>query len=72
VPGQTPRVEVVPGCATPIATGAVLPRGADAVVPVEHTDFDPASDAVVLVRRPAVPGAAIAGAVGYSKRFPWT
>src|SRR5262245_57253176 len=59
VPGDAPRVEVAAGTATPIATGAVIPRGADAVVPVEHTDVE--GDAV-LVRRPVVPGAAVSGA----------
>ena len=34
--GQVPRLTVGPGTATPIATGAMLPRGADAVVMVEH------------------------------------
>jgi putative molybdopterin biosynthesis protein len=32
-----PRVEIRPGLATAIATGGVIPRGADAVVMVEHT-----------------------------------
>src|SRR5688572_6878427 len=59
VPGDVPTLEVVEGHATSIATGAVLPRGADAVVPGEHTDL--VGD-VVLVRRPVVPGAAIAPA----------
>src|SRR5690349_15729902 len=30
--GVVPRTEVTPGTATPIATGGMLPRGADAVV----------------------------------------
>ena len=34
--GVVPRRAVGPGTATPIATGAMLPRGADAVVMVEH------------------------------------
>jgi putative molybdopterin biosynthesis protein len=37
--GHAPAMEVVPGCATTIATGGVLPRGADAVAMVEHTDL---------------------------------
>src|SRR5947209_14420749 len=37
-PGVVPRQPVLPGTATAIATGAMLPRGADAVVMVEHTD----------------------------------
>lgn len=36
--GDVPCEEVFPGTATPIATGAVLPRGASAVVMVEFTD----------------------------------
>lgn len=39
--------------AVPIATGGVIPRGADAVVMVEHTE--PAADGI-LVSRAAVPG----------------
>ena len=35
--GAAPEVEVVPGSAARIATGARLPEGADAVVPVELT-----------------------------------
>ncbi len=37
-PGIVPRMEVVPGTAMAIETGGMLPRGADAVVMVEHTD----------------------------------
>jgi putative molybdopterin biosynthesis protein len=36
--GVVPREPVLPGRATSIATGAMVPRGADAVVMVEHTD----------------------------------
>lgn len=57
--GQTPRVEVVPGSATSIATGAVVPRGADAVVVIEDTDVE---EGRLLVRRPVVPGANVAAA----------
>jgi putative molybdopterin biosynthesis protein len=52
--GVLPQVPVRPGTATAIATGAVVPRGADAVVMVEHTDADGLQ---LLVRRPATPGA---------------
>lgn len=55
--GVAPQLEVAPGTATPIATGGMLPRGADAVVPVEHTDLDGAE---LIVRRPRVPGGAVA------------
>jgi putative molybdopterin biosynthesis protein len=54
--GAIPRLEVEPGSAAPIATGGMLPRGADAVVPVEFTDVE--GDQVV-VRRARVPGAAV-------------
>src|ERR1043166_1388483 len=60
-----PREMVVPGSATAIATGAMLPRGADAVVMVEYTDLGRQGDADdqpivgLLVRRPVAPGANI-------------
>lgn len=54
--GVVPKCEVVAGRAMQIATGGMLPRGADAVVPVEVTDVD--GDAL-LVRRAVVPGAAV-------------
>jgi len=53
-PAVVPQLTVQAGHATPIATGAVLPRGADAVVMIEQTDVD--TDAL-LVRRPLTPGA---------------
>ena len=37
--GIAPAVEVAPGTATAIATGVVIPRGADAVVMIEHTEL---------------------------------
>jgi putative molybdopterin biosynthesis protein len=47
--GHAPTMEVAPGCASTIATGGVLPRGADAVAMVEHTDLvgdtDPTGEA---------------------------
>ncbi len=54
--GVLPRTEVQPGTATVIATGGMLPRGADAVVMVEHTAVE---GDLVLVSRPVAPGAAI-------------
>jgi putative molybdopterin biosynthesis protein len=58
--GVVPRTAVAPGTATAIATGAMLPRGADAVVMVEHTMIDrDAAGACLLVHRPVAPGAAI-------------
>ena len=38
-PGTAPSLEVRSGTATPIATGGMLPRGADAVVMIEHTEL---------------------------------
>lgn len=37
-PGVRPALAVAPGTATVIATGGMLPRGADAVAMVEHTE----------------------------------
>jgi putative molybdopterin biosynthesis protein len=54
--GVAPSQEVLPGTATSIATGGMLPRGADAVLPVEYTDVQ--GDAIVA-RRERVPGAAV-------------
>jgi len=51
-----PQVEVAPGTATSIATGGMLPRGADAVVPVEVTDVEAGT---LVVRRACVPGSAL-------------
>lgn len=51
--GPPAGFEVAPGTAVPIATGGVVPRGADAVVMVENTE--PHSDGI-RVSRPAVPG----------------
>jgi putative molybdopterin biosynthesis protein len=51
--GVVPNITVNPGTATPIATGAIIPRGADAVVMVEYTD---SSDGKLEVRRPVTPG----------------
>jgi putative molybdopterin biosynthesis protein len=47
---------VASGTATAIATGAVLPRGADAVVMIEYTDVEP-GESTLLVKRPVPPGA---------------
>lgn len=52
--GTAPRLQVAAGTATPIATGGPLPRGADAVVMVEHTQ--PAGTATIEVRRATSPG----------------
>jgi putative molybdopterin biosynthesis protein len=54
--GLQPQQTVEAGTATAIATGAMLPRGADAVVMVEHTDL---RDGRLVLQRPAAPGANI-------------
>jgi molybdopterin molybdotransferase len=58
--GDTARHDLAPGTCMRIMTGAPLPSGADAVVPVEWTDAD-RSDGTgqVTIRRPAEPGNAI-------------
>ncbi len=38
--GSTPKVTLAPGQAARIMTGAPLPQGADAVIPLEDTDFE--------------------------------
>ncbi len=55
-PGREPQREVRPGHASVIATGAMLPRGADAVVMVEDTDCD---GDWVLIRRSVAPGSGV-------------
>ncbi len=57
--GHAPQVEVRPGTATAIATGGVVPRGADAVVMIEHTDLIDGAQAIDI-RRAAAPGQFIA------------
>jgi molybdopterin molybdotransferase len=52
--GRPPEVDVSPGTAVAIATGAPLPRGADAVLMVEHTQS--AAPELVEVLRPVAPG----------------
>jgi putative molybdopterin biosynthesis protein len=54
--GIVPQTSIRLGTATAIATGAVVPRGADAVVMLEYTDADKET---LWVRRPATPGANI-------------
>ncbi|MBI4881228.1 MAG: molybdopterin biosynthesis protein [Planctomycetes bacterium] len=54
--GVVPRIQVARGTATAIATGAVIPRGADAVLLVEATDEE--GDELV-VRRAVTPGEAL-------------
>ncbi len=56
--GEKPRVEVVEGTAVEIATGAMIPRGADTVVMVEYTRR--INNNEILVYRAPVPGEHIA------------
>jgi molybdenum cofactor synthesis domain-containing protein len=52
--GSAPTRPVLSGTATSIATGGPVPRGADAVVMVEHTQ--PAGHRAIEIRRAASPG----------------
>ena len=52
--GIAPTRPVLSGTATPIATGGPVPRGADAVVMVEHTQ--PVGLRAIEIRRAASPG----------------
>src|SRR5712671_2466612 len=52
--GTAPMRPVLSGTATSIATGGPVPRGADAVIMVEHTQ--PAGPRAIEVRRAASPG----------------
>ncbi len=59
--GTPPPLELGPGEAVTIATGGVVPRGADAVVMLEDTDVEQAGEGddarlQLVVRRPAIPG----------------
>ena len=53
-PGKAPSQSVVAGSAFAIATGGMLPRGADAVVMIEQTDI---AEGKLVVSRPVSPGA---------------
>jgi len=56
-PGIVPRETVNAGFATTIATGGMLPRGADAVLMVEHSDhIESANGPLLEIRRPITPG----------------
>jgi putative molybdopterin biosynthesis protein len=63
--GHPPALAVEPGSTSVIATGGMMPRGADAVVMVEHAE--PGEDdegAWIALRRPVAPGAHVGGAGG--------
>jgi putative molybdopterin biosynthesis protein len=56
-PGTTPQIAVAAGTATLIATGGMVPRGADAVVMVEHTETcNTAAGLAVEIRRAVMAG----------------
>ncbi len=56
-PGLVPTLPVISGHATMIATGGMLPRGADAVLMVEHSELVGRADArQIEVRRPLTGG----------------
>lgn len=62
-PGVQPASAVSEGSASVIATGGMVPRGADAVVLVEQTELSDAAGALAVeVRRPATSGQHIATA----------
>jgi putative molybdopterin biosynthesis protein len=54
VMGLAPATTVMPGTAMAIATGGMLPRGADAVVMIEHTTV---TGDMLRLTRPVAPGA---------------
>jgi len=54
--GHPPALEVAPDTATTIATGGVVPRGADAVVMIEHTELADEGAPAIDVRRAVAPG----------------
>ena len=55
--GHPPALEVDPGTATTIATGGAIPRGADAVMMVEHTELvETKSGPAIEFRRAVGPG----------------
>ena len=63
--GTAPALPVTLGTATPIATGGPIPRGADAVVMIEHTE--PEGDGIAVARALA-PGSFISFAGSYIAR----
>jgi putative molybdopterin biosynthesis protein len=54
--GDVPGIGVTAGTATAIATGGVMPRGADAVVMIEHTELADDGMPRIEIRRAAAPG----------------
>ncbi|MDB5601957.1 MAG: molybdopterin biosynthesis protein [Xanthobacteraceae bacterium] len=54
--GHAPTLEVAPATATTIATGGVIPRGADAVVMIEWTELLADGTPMIELRRAAAAG----------------
>ncbi len=54
--GHTPTVTVTPGTCTAIATGGVIPRGADAVVMIEQTELIEEGSPRIELRRSVTAG----------------
>lgn len=55
--GADPKIAVAPGTATAIATGGVVPRGADSVVMIEWTELSEAENGPAIeLRRAVAPG----------------
>jgi putative molybdopterin biosynthesis protein len=54
--GHAPELDVAPGTATTIATGGVIPRGADAVVMIEDTELIEQGEPRIELRRAAAAG----------------
>ena len=57
--GARPTVEIINGHCVEISTGAMLPRGANAVLMIEHTDARSGSDDTILVSKAISPGEGI-------------
>lgn len=56
-PGVAPRLAVSEGSATVIATGGMVPRGADAVVMIEHTEARETEGGIIIdIGRAVAPG----------------
>ena len=61
-PGVAPTQPVTPGAAAVIATGGMVPRGADAIVMIEQTDLLDGVPLAIELRRAVTPGQYIATA----------
>jgi putative molybdopterin biosynthesis protein len=62
-PGVVPKTDVVKGFATIVATGGMIPRGADAVIAVENTDAEERLGHVQIdISQTVAPGSFIAAA----------